>query len=193
MSVNSSLSFRSSLYDKFFKSLPEKEIKNAAEYTKLGHALASPHWNRLVLGCAAVTAQPIIDRYNPRVNEDTAVTAMFRSFSKAIVCTTVGFCVRGATYKVVSKYAHASEKEGSTLFTPKEILKEKNSEIQKNKLKLHKNTLSTVFALGVMLFTNFLLDAPGTTWLTNKLLKYKPLFMSDKKDKNTVSQLSEAV
>ena len=96
------------------------------------------------------------------------------------MCTTVGFCVRGSSYKLVEKFAHGTAKEGSTLFTPMEILKEANAELRESKLKLHKNTLSTVIALSVMMFTNFLLDAPLTTRAANKLLE----LYRDYKEKN---------
>ena len=179
LSINNNVSFRSSIYDRFFKSLPNKDIKNTQHYNKLGQALASPHWNRLALGVAAISSQPFMDYYNPRVDRDTAVTSMLRTISKIIVCTTVGFIVRGSSYKLVEKYAHGSANEGSTLLTPKEILKESNAELRNCKLKLHKNTLSTVTALSVMLFTNFLLDAPLTTITANKAItkyyEYKKL------------------
>ncbi|MBR1374439.1 hypothetical protein IJ750_02060 [bacterium] len=175
-SIDNSVCF-GSFYDKFYKSLPNKELKNAAKYNKTGQALASPHWNRLALGAAAITTQPLIDYYNPNVDRDTATTSALRTIAKICACTFVGFCVRGCSYKLVEKFAHGSAKEGSTLLTPLEILKEKNTEVKKSKLKLHKNTLSTVTALVVMLFTNFLLDAPLTTKGANTLInlhkKYK--------------------
>ena len=167
---NSNVSFYS-LYDGFFKKLPNKDIKNSAGYNKLGNALASPHWNRAALGVAAITTQPAFDYFNPKVDKDTATTSALRTIAKISVCTSVGFCVRGMAYKLADKYVHASQKDGSTIFTPKEILKEKNAILKAQKLKLHKNTLSTVLALGVMLFTNFLLDAPLTTIAANKLIE----------------------
>ncbi len=169
-SVNNSVSFNS-FYDGFYQKLPNKNVKNPAKYNHVGQALASPHWNRLALGVAAILTQPWIDFFNPRVDRDTAISSALRTIAKICVCTTVGFCVRGSSYKLVEKFAHGTAKEGSTLFTPKEILKETNSELRNSKLKLHKNTLSTVIALSVMMFTNFLLDAPLTTKAANKLLE----------------------
>ena len=169
------LSFESSFYDRFFKVLPDKEIKNAVRYNKLGHALASPHWNRLALGAAAITTQPAIDYFNPRVDKDTAAVSALRTIAKIIVCTSVGFCVRGGAYKLVKKYAKGSAKEGSTLLTPDVILKEQDKQVRDKMIKLHQNSLSTVSALCVMLFTNFLLDAPLTTKLANTFIaKYHP-------------------
>jgi len=164
------LNFKSSFYDKFFKNLPNKEIKDVAKFNKLGQALASPHWNRVALGVAAMTFQPCIDYFNPKVDRDTAESSALRTVAKITVCTSVGFIIRGLSYKLVNKFANGSAKEGSTLLTPKEILEESNKLIRDNKVKLHKNTLSTLVALAVMVFTNFLIDAPLTTFFANKLI-----------------------
>lgn len=169
--INSGVNFSSSWYDKFFKSIPSKDIANSAKFNKAGHVLASPHWNRVVIGAAAISSQPWMDLYNPKVDKDTAKASSLRTTAKIIVCTSVGFVVRGLCYKLVQKYAHGSAKEGSTLLTPREILEEANKELKANKLKIHKNALSTITALAAMLFTNFLIDAPVTTMLSNKFLK----------------------
>ena len=177
-------SFRASFYDGFFKSLPNKDINNPAKLNKLGHALASPHWNRLALGVAAISTQPFIDYYNPKVDKDTAMASALRTTAKALVCTTVGFIVRGSSYKLVEKLANPTKAEGSTLLTPKEILKETNIEKKLHKLKLHKNTVSTTLALLVMMFTNVLIDAPYTTKLTNKFLELYKQYKSSQEDIN---------
>ncbi len=173
------LSFSSSWYDKFFESLPNKNIKNPEKFNKIGHMLASPHWNRLALGIAAISTQPAFDYFNPRVDKDTAVTSALRTTAKIGVCTTVGFCVRGLSYKIAEQFIHGSKKEGSILLTPKEILKEKNPIKKSNMLKLHRNTFSTVLALIAMIFTNFYLDAPYTTkganYLISKYYKQKSI------------------
>ncbi len=171
MCINSNISFKSSPYDRFIKYVPNKDIKNPVKYNKAGQLLASPHWNRLALGITAITTQPWIDYYNPDVDRDTAKTSFCRTLAKIPVCTTVGFIVRGGVYKLTEKFMHSSENEGSTLFTPKAILQEKNANIREAKLKLHKNAFSTVSAIGIMLFTNFLIDAPLTT-------KFTSIFMS---------------
>ena len=138
--TNYNPNFKASWYDKFFKSIPNKEVANSIKYNKMGKALASPHYNRLALGIGAITTQPLIDRYNPRVDDDIAKASSYRTFAKNITCTSVGFCVRGLCYKLTNKFANLSPKEGSVLLTPKAILKEKNPELQKSMLKLHKNS-----------------------------------------------------
>lgn len=172
MCINSNVNFKASFYNKFFEALPEKNIKNPAKFNKAGQMLASPHWNRLALGVAAISTQPMIDYHNPNVDRDTAIASSCRTLVKIPICTSVGFIVRGGVYKLVERFAHINSKEGSTLLTPKAILKETNTEVQKNALKLHKNALSTVTALGIMLFTNILIDAPLTTKSSNKLIAY---------------------
>ena len=163
-----SVSFQGSFYDKFIRNLPNKDIKNPKTLTKVGQKLASPHWNRLALGVAAISTQPFFDLNNKKVDRETAVTSSLRTTAKIIACTTVGFIVRGTSYAIANKLIHASEKEGSTLLTPKRILAEKDPEIRKIKVNLHKNTTSTLLAFLVMMFTNFLLDAPLTAYLTNR-------------------------
>lgn len=170
LSVQNNTAFCGSFYDNFFKRLPNREIKNSAQYNKLGHALASPHWNRLVLGGAAIATQPAIDFFNPKVDIDTAATSALRTMAKIIVCTAVGFLVRGTCFALANKFIHANPKMGYTGLTPEAILKQKNPKAQESMLKLHRNTVSTVSALGVMMFTNFLLDAPFATMLANKFI-----------------------
>lgn len=169
--VANNINFMSSWYDKFFKSMPNKDIHNTAQFNKLGKSLASPHYNRLALGAGAIVTQPAIDRFNPRVDDNTAKVSSYRTIAKIIACTSVGFCVRGGCYKLTNKYAHGSKSEGSTVLTPKAILNEVNPKRRNNMLKIHKNAFSTIFALAVMVFTNFFLDAPLTTMLSNALIK----------------------
>lgn len=179
--VNSNVNFgASSWYNRFFKSFPNKDINNPAKLNKLGKTLASPHYNRLALGAGAIMTQPAIDRYNPKVDKDTAKAAMYRTIAKIIACTAVGFCVRGACYKLTNKFANLSKAEGSTVLTPKAILEIKDIDKQKEILKIHKNGFSTIFALAVMVFTNFFLDAPLTTLFSNYLIKHDKTLTPEK-------------
>ena len=176
-----SLNFQASWYDRFFKSIPNKDVSNPAKLNKLGKKLASPHWNRLALGVAGISTYPFWDYYNPNVDKDTAKASTIRTSAKIVTCTTTGFIIRGLCYKLTERFAHATPAEGSTILTPKAILNETNKEFRNNKLKLHKNALSTTIALVVMLFTNFLIDAPLTTYVSNKFLKLANL---DNKEKD---------
>lgn len=170
MCRNSNISFQASFYDKFLKIVPNKDLKNSVKYNKTGQLIASPHWNRVALGVSAMATQPWFDYLNPNVDKDTARTSCCRTFAKIIVCTTIGFLIRGGVFKLTNKYMNATKKEGSTLLTPNAILNETNKEVRNMKLKIHKNAFSTITALGVMLFTNVLLDAPLTTKFSNFLI-----------------------
>lgn len=170
IAATQNVNFEGSIYDKFFKHLPNKDIKNPKAFNRLGYMLASPHWNRLAVGTAAIITQPATDYYNPKVDKDTAKASMYRTLAKIIACTSVGFTVRGICYKLTEKYAHASASQGSTLLTPQVILREKCPKLRESMLKIHKNGLSTLLALIMMAFTNILLDAPLTTLLANKFI-----------------------
>ncbi|MBO5738705.1 hypothetical protein J6R97_05135 [bacterium] len=171
LSVSYNVNFQANWYDKFFKRIPNKDVVNASQFNEFGKKLASPHWNRLALGVAGIATYPFWDYYNPKIDRDTAKASTIRTSSKIVTCTATGFVIRGLCYKLTEKYMHGSTMEGSTLLTPKSILEEVNADLRNNKLKLHKNTFSTVIALFVMLFTNFLIDAPLTTIVTNKFLR----------------------
>ena len=185
-SVNNGVNFGSSFYDRFFQKLPNKEIRNLAKYNRVGKALASPHWNRLTLGVAAISSQPFIDYFNPKVDRDTAKASTIRTISKIGVCTSVGFTVRGLCYKLTEKFTNDTAGRSSFL-TPKAILETVDPIARKNKLKLHKNALSTIIALTVMMFTNVLLDAPLTTLVSNKLLSKAGLAHIKKGENNDKS------
>ncbi len=171
--INSvSSNFGTSFYGRFFNNASVKEIKNPERFNKIGQMLASPHWNRVAIGVAALSTQPLMDKFNPKVDEDTANVSALRTISKNVCCMSSGFVIRGAVYKLTEKYAHATEKEGSTLLTPRVILKEANKELRNTKLKVFKNAFSTVSALAIMTtFTNILIDAPLVTMCSNKLIE----------------------
>ena len=141
--------FGASFYDRFFKSLPNKDIVNPENFNKLGHFLASPQGNRLVLGVAAISSQPAWDYFNPQVDKDTAKISAIRTGCEITVCTSVGFTIRSLAYHLVKRHTKASSEKGSILLTPKEILNEKDILKRNSKLKIHRNALSTVLALTV--------------------------------------------
>lgn len=61
-----------------------------------------------------------------------------------------------------------AQKKCATLMVPTHIPHEKFSNATRL-LKKHRQALGSIVALGVMLFTNFLIDAPVTKILTNLL------------------------
>lgn len=151
--------------------IPEKTFKGEKaatdSYEKTNNYLSRPDVNRLIMGATAISLQPWIDRNNPWVDEDTRKISMYRTMAKIIAGTTVGVLVRGSCYRLVGSMTDLkSDKKHSKALIPKAWLEKFAHKPQY--LNNYKSTLSTFMALGVMVFTNFLLDAPFTLLLTNK-------------------------
>ena len=137
--------------DKFFKTAG-KEITSAE--------------NRLILGVTALMSQPFIDFYNRDIDNETRKVAVCRTVAKIIAGTLTGFAVRKGTIgliKACSKKPGTNVPKWRTLFTPKNV-----KEVDTEAFAQYQNALGTFTSLGVMLFTNFLIDAPLTKYLTNK-------------------------
>ena len=151
--------------------LPEVTFKDTSKLRdilqKADGELSKPLENRLIMGGTALLTQPFIDYHNHKVDEETRTIARNRTIAKIIAGTAVGALVRGASYKIVEQMTKvgASGKYSQKLL-PKKFIPEftKVAKFLNN----YKSALSTLIALAVMLFTNFLLDAPMTKWLTNK-------------------------
>lgn len=132
---------------------------------------------RLALGVSAMVIQPIIDRNNKNLDKETREISAKRSFAKGLVGMTTGIIVRGGCMKGV-EIALAKDNmvdKLAKIVTPEktEEALEKTKDYIKNQggAKQYASVIGTVAALGIMLFTNFLIDAPVTNWLTNKLTK----------------------
>ena len=148
---------------------PEKTFENKVEkWDKFNHFMAKPAENRAIMGVTALITQPFIDYYNHKVDEETREVSRNRTIAKIVAGTTVGIAVRELCYRLVNSTTKPDE---LSKFSKKLLPKEFISEIAKNPtyLKNYRNALSTMVALFVMTFTNFLLDAPFTVFLTNKL------------------------
>ena len=163
--------FKKEIQQKLVDIIPERTFKDEAKhldsYDKYGSFIARPDINRLIMGVTALATQPAIDYYNHRVDEETRVVSRNRTVAKIIACTSVGVMVRGTCFRLVNKM---TDLNGTKKFS-KALLPQKYIEPLKEfaqKLANHKNTVSTILALMVMTFTNFLLDAPLTVYLTNK-------------------------
>ena len=147
----------------------EKAIRNI-EW--IGQHISSPE-NRLILGVSALMSQPFIDGSNKNVDEKTRKYSVARTLAKIIVGTTTGVIIRRGCIKAIDAFTTLPEK-----ITPdmkykwlRQCLLPKIENINPEQLTQYKNTLGTLLGLGVMLFTNFLIDAPCTKWLTNKFSK----------------------
>lgn len=137
--------------DRFFKTAG-KEISSAE--------------NRLILGVTALMSQPFIDFYNRDIDDETRKVAVCRTVAKIIAGTLTGFTVRKGTIgliKACSQKPDLNVAKWKTFFTPNDI-----KDVDSEAFKQYQNALGTFVSLGVMMFTNFLIDAPLTKFLTNK-------------------------
>lgn len=135
-------------------------------YKAAGREISSAE-NRLILGATALMSQPFIDFYNRKIDEDTRRVAVCRTIAKIIAGTLTGYAVRKISIKGMQACSQIPEKgmpKWKSLFTPKDVTKAGTDEF-----KQYQNAIGTFISLGVMLFTNFLIDAPLTRFLTNKL------------------------
>lgn len=134
----------------------------------VGKHISSPQ-NRLILGISALMSQPFIDLHNKRVDETTRKTSAARTVAKIIAGTTTGFLVRYYAIKAVDKMANIPSKKHpagswSTFLSPDRM------KVMYRSLDHYKFALGTLLGIGIMLFTNFLIDAPATKLLTNKFI-----------------------
>ena len=130
---------------------------------------------RAALGLAAMTFQPMIDLTNKEVDKDTRIVSANRSFAKGLVGAATGIAIRGGCMKVIEKaFQNESFTEKIAKYTAENTTEEainKSKDFIKNQggAKKYAAVMGTIAALGVMLVTNFLIDAPVTNWLTNKM------------------------
>ena len=164
--------FKHYLTQKALDVLPERTIKDdknkIRQWNRIDNWISKPAQNRGILGVTALATQPAIDYYNHRVDEETRAVSRNRTIAKIIAGATVGvFVVRGPIYDAVAKMTNIrGNKRYSKTLIPKAFLKEmyKNEKFLTN----YRSALSMLLALGAMSVTNFLLDAPLTTFLTNR-------------------------
>lgn len=156
--------------NRIVKTIPPVKFKTNGKMTNavkwVGQHISSPE-NRLILGATALMSQPFIDLHNRRVNERTKEISAARTVAKILAGTTTGVIVRYACIAAANAFTHKpgpGVKKISTLFYPK------NSKITAKELKKYINFMGTALSLGVMMFTNFLIDAPLTKFLTNKFI-----------------------
>ncbi len=163
----------SSLTDSVVSALPKTTIagkKKLRAIDWIGEKFSSPE-NRLILGVSALMTQPFIDAHNKKVDDETRKVSVARTVAKIIAGTFTGYYVRAGCIKMIdamtklpSEVANPKSFGGKMrmLFTPDAA----KSGVLKS-LKMYKNALGTTISLFVMLFTNFLIDAPLTKYLTN--------------------------
>lgn len=150
---------------------PQMTVSNEKILDKIswiGEKISSPQ-NRFILGVTALMFQPFIDLSNKKVDEDTRKISAARTVAKIIAGTLTGVAIRSGCIHAIDAFTKsASEitpdmkfKKLRTLFMPDVALENLNQ---------YKKTLGTIMSLGIMVFTNFLIDAPLTKFLTNKFI-----------------------
>ena len=135
----------------------------------IGKTISSPE-NRFILGATALMSQPFIDLHNRKVDEDTRKVSAARTVAKIIAGTFTGVLIRSGCIHAVNAFTKLPHeikpnmkfKTLRTLFTPSEKFCQNLND--------YKNAMGTIFATVVMMFTNFLIDAPLTKYLTNKFV-----------------------
>lgn len=120
---------------------------------------------RLALGITALITQPYIDAKNKNVDEKTRKVSVARTIAKIIAGTATGFLIRYGCIKSIKAFSQIPGKgipKYKTILTPKGITDNMTDAFEQ-----YRNALGTIISLGVMVFTNFLIDAPLTKYLTN--------------------------
>ena len=142
----------------------KKAIKTVKD---IGEKVSSAE-NRLILGASALMSQPFIDYHNKNVDEKTRRVSVARTIAKIIAGTTTGFIIRKGCIKginVLSEIPGPNISKIRSFFTPKDIKNNKTDAFTQ-----YRNAMGTIVALVVMMFTNFLIDAPLTKYLTNAMI-----------------------
>jgi len=141
--------------------------KSAANLLKWSHENIASHYQRLILGATALSSQPFIDLNNKKVDERTRQISCAKTIAKIISGTSVGFAVRWACTKIAKTYTCVDangRKAASNSFLSPSVMKSfsKDRHIQ------YINSVGAILGIMTCLFTNFLIDAPLTRYLTNK-------------------------
>ena len=152
--------------------MPSMTVSNERALKSLkwiGEKVSSPE-NRLILGVSALMSQPFIDLHNRKVDEDTRKISAARTVAKIIAGTATGVLIRSGCIHAINAFTKLPSeitpnmkfKNLRTLFTPSPGLCAN--------LNKYKKAMGTILATVVMMFTNFLIDAPLTKFLTNKFI-----------------------
>ncbi len=148
--------------------------KAAKAFDRLG-ALQSPG-QRLAFGVAALALHPVMDKMNPWIDDETKETSAIRSAAKAIACTLTGVIIREACILGTDAILN---NENIVKKLPQYMTKDKG----------HTGAvIGTLMGLGIMMFTNFLIDVPLTDKLTHMFTE-RAKKKGKLQNKNTVHQM----
>jgi hypothetical protein len=155
--------------------VPNMTVKSARAnkvVSWIGKNVSSPE-NRFILGVTALMSQPFIDLHNKNVDEDTRKVSAARTVAKIIAGTLTGVAIRYGCIKAIDAFTQIPEKlaKGAKLSRWKTLLTPSPKVLETlENLDYHKSALGTLISLGIMVFTNFFIDAPLTKLLTNKFV-----------------------
>lgn len=134
--------------------------------------LSSSYNQRLILGATALSTQPFIDLHNKSVDEKTRKVSVCRTVAKILVGTATGYLIRKGCVKGIDAFTKLpKDVPPNAMFKNLRSFLLPTIEYTADQLAQYKNTLGTLMALGIMVFTNFLIDAPLTKLFTNIFLK----------------------
>ena len=168
---------------KGFLHLIISSAKTKQYFNWIGEHVSSPE-QRLLLGATALATQPFIDYNNKNVDENTRMISVARTLAKIVAGTVVGVAVRVGCIAIAKKYGKTvitklpdgaisvAPKTKSDIFAPKFDYLNITEERYLKREKTHRSTMGTILATGAMMFTNFLVDAPLTRFLTGKFSNF---------------------
>ncbi len=171
----------------FCGALVEIKGKQAIKHIKwLGDDFDSA-MQRFVSGITALATQPFFDLNNKNTDEKTRKTSCARTIGKIIAGTFTGVLIREGCIQATKKFTQHESVEIALVQKAKEngkIYNKKNNfkkweqcllphkkDMTYREIKKYRGAVGTFAAVGIMIATNFLIDAPLTTYFTNMLVK----------------------
>lgn len=156
--------------DKIVSRIPIKNFNGKRAEKVLnwfGKHISTPE-NRLIIGISALASQPFIDLHNKKVDEKTRIISCARTVAKIVSGTILGVGVRAGLIRLAKKCSSLNKTDSKLkrLFTPSSPPK-----TMTYSYKQYQNAMGMLLAVGALLFTNFLIDAPLTALLTNTFTK----------------------
>lgn len=156
--------------------------KSEGNLIKIGDSF--PSWaQRLISGITGIMFQPWFDLNNKRVDEDTRKISTARTCAKIIAGTLTGVTIRWGCVKLVKNFTQSEHARKELVKLGKKVsnkpigkinswlLPKSAKDASYKEIKKYAEAMGTYAGLIVMIFTNFLIDAPLTTYLTNKFAK----------------------
>ncbi len=133
---------------------------------------------RVVIGSTALVLQPLIDLKNKKVDKRTREISAVRSIARAAGGTATGIFIRYGCIKLAEACSKAgkafdftiTEKQTNKLAQAGKQAVKSLAQASDAQIKGYAGVMGTAIALGVMLFTNFLVDVPIINSLQNFLV-----------------------